>query len=108
MRYFYSHLIEIESLLIELDCLDLSAKEKEDLAYLADETLHHAILDAIFSRLSEQEKIIFLEHLRNERHDQLWELLNKQIENVEQEIKKVATVVKTDLDQDIKQAKKLK
>ncbi len=108
MKYFYSHLVEIESLIIELDKLELSASEKKYLARLADETLHHAVLDAILAKLTEQEKIIFLEHLRNGRDDQIWKLLNTRVKNVEEEIKDVIEEVKEDLHQDLKEARKLK
>ncbi len=108
MKYFYSHIISIESLTSELDQMDLSKDEKVYLAKLVDETIHNAVLDAVLSELTPQEKIIFIEHLKNDDHDKLWRLLNERVDKIEDKIKTVAEEVKKGLDQDIKEAKKIK
>ncbi len=106
--HFYSHLIEVESLIIELDSLELSDKEKKHLATLADSNLHQAILHAILDELNESEKKIFLEHLNNREHDKIWKLLNERIDNVEDKIKDAAERIKEELKKDIKKAKRIK
>jgi hypothetical protein len=108
LKYFYSHLVEIETLTVELNKLELTPDERRHLANLVDESLHHAVLDAILSKLTDQEKIIFFEHLKNGREDKIWELLSQKSENIDKEIKQVVAEVKKDLHQDIKEAKKLK
>src|SRR5216684_4060282 len=105
MKYFYSHLIEIESLVSELDQMDLSKDEKIYLAALADETIHNAVLDAVLSQLTPQEKIIFIEHIKNDDHDKLWKLLNERVDKIEDKIKATANEVKKGLDEDIKEAR---
>lgn len=106
--HFYSHLIEVESLIVELDSLQLSNKEKKHLAKLADSNLHQAILHAILDELKENEKKIFLEHLKRREHDKIWKLLNEKIDNVEEKIKEAAEKIKEELKKDIKKAKRIK
>ncbi len=108
MKYFYSHLIEIESLTSELDQMDLSKDEKIYLAQLADANIHQAVLDAVLSELTPQEKIIFIEDLKNDDHDKLWKLLNQRVDKIEENIKAAAQHVKKGLGEDMKEARKLK
>lgn len=107
MAYFYSHLIEIESIMVELDELDLSIDQRLDLASLIDETIHHTILDTILSKLSLQDKKIFLELMRqNPKDKKLMEFLINKMDNIEKEIKKTAEELKNELHEDIKAGKK--
>ncbi len=108
MSKFYSHLVQIDSLIVELDSMDFSESEKHQLAKLIDSNLHHTILDAILSELPEADKKIFLEHLNNEDHDKIWQLLNEKVENIEAKIKKAAEDLKQDMRQDIEETKRLK
>lgn len=106
--YFYSHLIEMQSLIIELDSLQLSDKEKKHLSLLIDSNLHQAILHSILDELKNEEKKVFLEHLNNKEHDKIWKLLNEKIDNVEEKIKDAAEKIKEELKKDIKKAKRIK
>ena len=108
MKYFYSHLIEIELLTLKLDELDLSKEEKLHLAKLLDSSLHHTILDAIFSELSEEDKRVFAQLLSSEDHNKIWEFLNNRVEKVEDKIKKAADDLKDELHKDLKEVKKIK
>lgn len=108
MKHFYSHLIEIDTLIVELDSMDLSEKEKLHLASLIDTNLHHAILDAIFSQLSDRDKTVFLEHLDSKDHQRIWKFLNGKIDKVKEKIKLAAKNLKEELHKDIKESKKLK
>ncbi|RJQ28027.1 hypothetical protein C4577_00155 [Candidatus Parcubacteria bacterium] len=104
-KLFYSHLVEIDSLIVELNSLDLSEEEKNHLVSLAHSSLEHTILDAILSELSEEDKKLFLTHLAQEKHDKIWEVLNSKIENIEEKIKKTAEALKIELRKDIDEAK---
>lgn len=108
MKYFYSHIIEIESLLLELDQVDLTEGEKRHLAKLIDANLHHTILDAILSELSEADKKVFLNHLSADEHNKIWQLLNKRIDNIEEKIKEAASSLKEEMRADIKEAERIK
>ncbi len=106
MKYFFSHLIEIDSVIIELDKLDLSPEQKLHLAGLIDSSLYHTILDAVLSELTPAEKEIFLNHLKEDDKDKIWQFLNGKIDNIEIKIKKVADDLKEELQKDLKEAKK--
>ncbi len=105
---FYSHLIEIESVIEELDKMDLSKEEKMHLSQLLDSSLHHTILDAIFSQLSEADKKVFASHLQEGHHEKIWKFLNEKIDHVEDKIRAVAKDLKEKLHKDLKEAKKIK
>lgn len=104
-NFFYSHLIEIESIIVELDQMDLSDEEKLHLTQLIDSSLHHAILDAVFSELSNEDKRVFINHLNEGDHERIWSFLQGRIEKVEDKIKKVADDLKKELHEDLKEAK---
>ena len=106
MKYFYTHLIEIESIMVELDKMYLSAGEKLHLAQLIDSSLHHTILDAIFSELSEQDKKALVYHLKEDDHKKTWKFLNEKVDGVEEKIKKAAEDLKVELHKDLKEAKR--
>lgn len=108
MKYFYSHLIEIESVFIELDKMELKPEEKKHLADLLDSSLHHSILDAILSELNDQEKRVFMQHVTEGSTDKIWKFLNEKIDGVEIKIKKAADDLKGELHEDIKKAKQTK
>lgn len=105
MKQFYTHLIEIESIITELDKLDLSVGQKVHLTGLIDSSLHHTILDAVLSQLTPQDKRIFLNHLKEDDHGKVWEFLNEKVDNIEGRIKKAAEDLKDELHSDIKKAK---
>ncbi len=108
MKHFYAHLIEFESVFIELDAIDLSEEQKNQLSKLIDHNLHATIMDAVFSELSEDDKKILLSHLNEGNHDKIWEHLNSRTENIEEKIKKVAKYLKEQLHKDIAEARRLK
>lgn len=108
MKYFYSHLIEIESVISELDKMELSNEEKMHLATLLDSSLHHTILDAILSELGDQEKQVFLTSLNENDHVKIWGFLNEKVDNIEDKIKKAAEDLKIEIRKDLKKAKETK
>lgn len=108
MKYFYSHLIEVQSLVIELDKMDLSPREKSHLAALIDSTLHHSILDTILEQLSPGDKEMFLRHLTENNHDRIWKFLNEKVEKIEDKVKITSEQLKEKLHQDLKEARKIK
>ena len=107
MKKFYSHLIEIESLIIELDKLNLTGTERKHLANLVDANLHHTIMDAILSQLSEEDKKTFMQILHQKVNEKIWDFLNSKVDNIEDKIKKAAKDLKTQLHKDLREAKKI-
>lgn len=104
-KRFYQHLIEIESLTIELDKIDLADHEKHELAGLVDSNIHNVVMDAIFSKLSEKDKENFAKLAGSDDHGKIWDFLKSKTDDVEDEIKKAATDIKKKLHEDIKEAK---
>lgn len=105
-KHFYSHLVETSLLSLELGDISLTSDERIELISLADSQLHHVIVDTILSELSKEDKLVFLEHLHNDDQDNIWKLLNEKAKGVEEKIKKAAEVLKKELHEDIKEAKK--
>lgn len=105
MKQWYAHLVEFESILVELDKMDLSQAEKLHLAHLIDSSLHHIILDAIFSQLSDQDKKIFMQHLNKDDHQKIWQFLNEKIDGIEDKIRKVVADLKGELHKDLRSAR---
>lgn len=108
MRYFYSHIIDIESIIVELDEMELSDNEKSHLAFLIDSAIHSSVLDAIMSQLSEEDKKLFIKHLNSASHEKTLEFLNSKVDNIEEKIKQSAEEIKKELHKDLKEAKELK
>ena len=102
---FYTELVSIESIIVELDQMDLSQEERLHLAKLFESTLHHTILDAVLSELSSEDKQVFLNHLSKKENDKIWELLNEKIDKIEEKIKVAAEDLKKEMHKDIREAK---
>lgn len=98
-------MVEIETIAMRLQYLDLSEEERTHLLGLIDSSLHHAILDAVLSELSEKDKKRFLEHVGTEEHDKLWKFLNEKVDNIEEKIKKTADSLTKELHKDIDEAR---
>lgn len=112
MSYLYSHLIDIESVVSELDKLDISGEQKVYLSLLIDSSLHHTIVDAVLSELPPQDKRIFLQTLFENDHSKIWQFLNEKIDldsiEIEEKIKKVADQLTTELHKDLTKAVRIK
>lgn len=107
---FYSHIIETSTISLALGEMDLSQDERKHLIALVDENLHHAILDAVLSELSEKDKKEFMELLaeNEEDNEKVWKMLSERIDHIEDKIKKTAEDLKTELHKDIEESKKNK
>ncbi len=106
MKYFYSHIIEIESIYTILDVMDLDHEEKQELIVIIESTVHHTIIDTVLSELSEKDKKIFLHHLSKENHEDLWKHLKENIEKVEHKINRAVNILLQELHLDVQEAKK--
>lgn len=106
MKRFYTHLVEIESITIELDSMNLEEHQKHELAQLLDSNIHNVIMDAILSKLSDADKREFALLANAKNHQKVWKFLKDKSEDIENEIKKAATQIKKELHEDIKEAKR--
>lgn len=104
-KSFYNHLVEIKSLTIELEKIELSKDEKHHLILLIDSNIHQTVLNIVLSELQGNDKKIFLHHLSSGDHDKVWTHLREKIENVENKIKKAADELIEELSEDIRKVK---
>jgi hypothetical protein len=104
-KYFYTHIIDISTLSLELGDMDLTPKERMHLISLIDSNIHHEILDLILSELSPADKKTFLSHLSSENHDRVWKFIKGKISNIEEKIAKTAQDIKKEFHKDIKEIK---
>jgi hypothetical protein len=104
-KYFYTHIIDISTLSLELGNLDLTPEERMHLISLIDSNIHHEILDLILSELSPTDKKTFLAHLSSENHDRVWKFIKEKISNIEKRIAKTAQDIKEEFYKDIKETK---
>jgi len=104
-KQFYSQIIEIDSLYLELDNLTLSEKEKDHLKNIIDTSLFHKIIDEVLQVLPDNDKRIFLEKVDKENHDITMDFLQKRILNIEYKIKRIAKDLLQEMKEDIKEIK---
>ncbi len=95
-QLFYDHLIVIEEVTAVLDEHKLTANERAEFLHLIDQTLHHEILDTIFTHLPKDKHEVFLTKFHLAPHDvKLLEFLQEAISiDIEKEILKTANKVK--------------
>lgn len=102
-KYFYSQIVDITSITIEIGNMEMEKEERLHLLSLAESSIHHAIIDKVLSELNENDKRKFIEHLHSDNHDEIWKLLNEKIQNAENKIIKAAEDIKKALQKDIKE-----
>ena len=59
-KNFYNHLIVIDTIHVGLDTLELTPEEKQELLDLAENNIHHKVIDTVLSELKSQIKKHFL------------------------------------------------
>lgn len=104
-KHFYSHIVSVESVHIEMSYLDMSDAEKKHLGEIAESTMHHTILDTVLSSLSEEDRKVFLRQLHIDDHAGIWRFLNKKTRGIEKDILKTGEELLKKLHKDINEAK---
>lgn len=107
-KIFYDHLVGLKEISIELKGYSLQSEEYEELVKIADETLHHHVLNIILTHLPKEKHQFFLETFHTTPHDEkLLEFLKKEATpEIEKAIKKEAQKVKKEILSEIKRAGK--
>lgn len=107
-KVFYDHLVLIEEVVMELDTHELDPNDREELIRLADENLHHQVLDLILKELPKTKHEFFLDHFQKAPEDEkLLHYLRREIgEEIEERIKVEAAKVKKEILAEIKRTKK--
>lgn len=102
MKYFYSDLIKIETIIAELNGVGYTPEQRMHLASLLDCALHYTILDVILSYLGEEDKKIFILRMKEDPQDKkIFSFLKERNQNLEEEIKKMIDIFKKQLIADI-------
>ncbi|HVZ67809.1 MAG TPA: hypothetical protein VG917_06150 [Patescibacteria group bacterium] len=102
IKHFYSYQVDIESIDIEIDSLDIDEKEKMHLKNLAESHIHHVVIDSVLSELEVDDKKTFMNYLNSKDHEKIWKFLHANIVNVEEKIHNAANKIKKELMEDIK------
>ena len=100
-NYFYAHLVDMSDISRELDILEIYDAEKNELILMIESTIHHKVVDVILTELSEDHKIIFLQHIKHDDHKKVWALLKDLIKNPEKKILKEIKTLKKEFIRDI-------
>lgn len=109
MRHFYSHIVKIETVTVELDTMDLTEVQRKHLAELVDSTVHHAVLNVVLSKLESDDRMKFLAKLKKNPEDEtLMDYLLEKVENIEAEIATAINELKEEFIKDIKEAVKIR
>ena len=105
IKHFYSYHIDIESVEIEINSLDINEHEKKHLKELAESHIHHAVLDVVLSELNQEDKKTFISYLNTKDHEKIWKFLQGKVENIENKILAAASHIKKELLADINESK---
>lgn len=107
-KIFYDHLIGLEEIDTELKGYHLQQEEYEELIRIADETIHHHVLNIILTHLPKEKHELFLETFYATPHDKkLLEFLKKEANpEIEEKISSEAKRIKGEIISEIRRAKK--
>jgi len=100
-KHFYTHLITLEDLHAEIALLPMPVAEKEELVIIIHETIHHVVVDTMLSEFDEEDKHVFLHHITQDNHDDIWVLLNTKVKDAEEKITQAVYLLKKELLNDI-------
>ncbi len=104
MKYLFEEIIQIKTVHLKLNKMDLADHEKEELLEIMKSIIHHKVIDLILSELTDEEKEIFLEGLSKSnvfsdtsKNSQFLDVLKNRIENLETKIKEKVKEVEEEL-----------
>ncbi len=107
-KHFYTHLVETTDIVLELGELDLTPEERIHLLSLVEANIHSSVINTVLSTLDEENKKIFLKNLALSDHIKTLDHLKQTSSDIEDKIQKTINIVKKELLEDLKKAKKIK
>ena len=94
MKYLFEEIVQIKTVHLKLNEMNLAGEEKGELLEIMKSTVHHKVIDLILSELTNEEKEIFLEGVSNNngfsdihKNKQFLSVLGDRINNLEIKIK---------------------
>ncbi|MDP4010862.1 MAG: hypothetical protein Q8P72_01385 [Candidatus Roizmanbacteria bacterium] len=104
-KQFYTHLIDIEELKVDLEKIEIAPHEHQELLTIAHKTIHHIVIDIVLTELDEKEKKIFLSNLSKDDHTLIWSHLKERVENIDEKIKVASRTIIEELRRDLDEVK---
>ncbi len=104
-KHFYSHLVQVNDITLDLAELDMTQEERLKLLALIDANVHSTVIDTILSELSEEEKKVFLKNMISDDHEAIWVHLKKNSKGIEDKIRLSVENLIKDMRQDIRRAR---
>lgn len=105
-KHFYTHLIEIEPIMVTLDEITFSDDQKKEVMTIVEKTTHYVVMDTLLSELSGVDKKKFLSHVVKDDHEKVWDLVTKKIVDAERKIRSVIRDAHLSIIDDIKKHQK--
>jgi transposase len=107
-KHFYSHLVELSDITIDLGDLEITPEERLHLISLLEANIHNTVINTVLSQLRESEKRIFLTNLVKNDHKEIWKHLVLNSKDIEEKIKAEVKKLIKEMKIDIKKVKSLK
>lgn len=105
-KIFYSDLIKIEEVFIELDNYELSVEERNEFITIIDETFHFRTFDIIMSRLPREHHEYFLTMMdKNPVDPGILTFLKNAVADIDKIIQDEAEKTKKEIIKEIKKSK---
>lgn len=104
-KTFYSHIIEVHHVSMEIEESNMSEKEKKHLDKLFESSVHTSVMDHILMSLPEEDHERFLKRAHEQNHEGVWEVLGL-VPNIEEIIKTAAHAIRNEFLKDIREDKK--
>lgn len=101
-KQFYTHLIQITDITLDLGELEMSKEERLHLISLLEANIHTVVLHTVLTQLPPNEKNVFLGNLVINDHNKIWNHLKKNTINLEEKIVNAASKLISDMRKDIK------
>lgn len=107
-KVFYDHLLLIEEIFVEIDTLNLPAKQKQEVRALVDEIFHQRVITHILDLLPRSHHEEFLKRLHASPHDVRHLIFLQELVEVDvhSELLRLGEKIKKELRRDFKKHKK--
>ena len=106
-KHFYSHLLPLEEIVIELNATEMSDDEKTHLITIVEQQMHYTVIDVVLTTLPDHKKQLFLKHLHRSDHSTIWQFFGDKTLDIEYKIKQATKQLKEELLSDIHEVKHL-
>lgn len=107
-KTFYTHIIQINDIVLDLGDLEMSSEERVHLLALLDANIHSTVIHTVLNELPQAEKKIFLENILVNNHEKTWTHLRSNSVDLEKKITNAVNKLIKEMKQDIKLVAKSK